>query len=241
MKVFRFVPSPSVNRKHAAPVPAKTTVPDWYKHAERFYHDKHGIEYPGLKVCVPFIDAMISGFMLVTPVDVHVNINDKGESQLNWEEVGFHILTERVGLSGSTIPRPPGYAHNHLAWNCQWGWKVPEGYSVLLTHPLNRTDLPFYTLSGIVDSEEFTGWGNVPFFIKEGWEGVIPAGTPIAQLLPIKQDKWVSVQDYTETPRQLKRSAILRSATGVYKKMWRKPKEYSAMKEGLDVQEEETN
>jgi hypothetical protein len=227
MKVFKFVPSPGVKKEHKPPVPAKSEIPNWYKNAERHYYDKHGLKYDGLKVCIPFLDAMISGYMLVTPVDVEVTLDEEGRSKLSWEETGFPVLTERLGLTGHTIPRPAGHAHNHLAWNCQWGWKVPPGYSALLTHPINRFDLPFTTMSGIVDSEEFTGWGNVPFFIREGWTGIIPAGTPIAQLIPIKRDKWVSVQDYTETDNQVERSSTLRSTTGVYKKRWRKPKEYS--------------
>jgi hypothetical protein len=61
---------------------------------------------------------------------------------------------------------------------------------VLLTHPLNREDLPFHVTSGIIDSDVFFNAGNIPFFIKEDFEGVIPKGTPIAQLIPIKRYDW---------------------------------------------------
>jgi hypothetical protein len=34
--------------------------------------------------------------------------------------------------------------------------------------------------------------GNVPFYIKKGFEGIIPQGTPIAQLIPFRQENWSS-------------------------------------------------
>ena len=37
--------------------------------------------------------------------------------------------------------------------------------------------------------------GNLPFFLKSGFEGIIPAGTPIYQILPYKREDWQSVKD----------------------------------------------
>ena len=70
------------------------------------------------------------------------------------------------------------------------------------------------------------GWGNVPFFIKSGFEGVIPAGTPIAQLIPIKREKWVYAQSWGNTAKQVEIAKELRRGEGVYKKLFRKEKEY---------------
>ena len=33
---------------------------------------------------------------------------------------------------------------------------------------------------------------NFPFFIKEGFTGLIPYGTPIVQIIPFKRDDWKS-------------------------------------------------
>jgi hypothetical protein len=46
-------------------------------------------------------------------------------------------------------------------------------------------------LSGIVDST-ILHEGSIPFFIKKGFEGIIPAGTPILQIIPFKKDNWTS-------------------------------------------------
>jgi hypothetical protein len=63
---------------------------------------------------------------------------------------------------------------------------------MLFTHPLNRHDLPFTTLSGIVDGGlVMNPRGQIPFFVKEGFEGIIPQGTPIIQLIPYRQENWI--------------------------------------------------
>jgi hypothetical protein len=41
--------------------------------------------------------------------------------------------------------------------------------------------------------------GNIPFFIKKGFTGTIPAGTPMFQILPIKREDWKSeTQEYND-------------------------------------------
>jgi hypothetical protein len=55
--------------------------------------------------------------------------------------------------------------------------------------------LPFTTLSGIHDTDGGLHEGKIPFYIKSDFEGIIPAGTPIMQLIPIKRDSWKMVED----------------------------------------------
>jgi hypothetical protein len=64
---------------------------------------------------------------------------------------------------------------------------------MLITHPLNRHDLPFTTLSAVVDGGlVLDPNGNIPFYIKKDFEGVIPKGTPIIQIIPFFQENWSS-------------------------------------------------
>jgi len=227
MKIFKVIPSPQVKKEHSAPIPLKKLIPEWYKRAEKYYKE-NGKDISGLKTCLPFLDAMTLGYALVVPVDVTVSKNEDGDLSITWDKslIDYHVVNERKGLIGHTIPRPSGHLNNHLVWNCQWGWKVPKGYSVAVTHPLNRFELPFTTMSGVVDSDEFFNWGNIPFFIREGFEGVIPAGTPIAQLIPFKRATWSLVQDWLSTDSAVDVSPVLRAENGVYRKLWRKVKEF---------------
>lgn len=212
------------------PVNLKTQVPQWYKDAELTFIDpSHGTEAGGLKKCVPFLDAMISGYALTTPCAIYVSEDADGNLELSWD--GPHsieaFIKERPMESGATIPRPAGHHPNHLIWSAFWSVKTPKGYSLLMTHPQNRFDLPFTTTAGIIDSDEFSSSGNIPFFMKKGFVGTIPQGTPIAQLIPIKRAKWKSVIDPSLASENAIIDHIIRDPETLYKKvMWHK-KEYN--------------
>jgi hypothetical protein len=87
---------------------------------------------------------------------------------------------------------PHGYYKNHFAWFPEWAIKVPNGYSVLYSSPFNRYDLPFITVSGIIDNDKVNLPGSMPFFVQEGWTGVVPAGTPYVQMIPFLREDWKS-------------------------------------------------
>jgi hypothetical protein len=143
------------------------------------------------------MDTMIAGYALTIPVDIYVTKDDQGHPRFTWngpDKLGGFIA-ERPKELGETMPRPPGHYPNHLAFSGFWGWKTPRGWSTLVTQPLNRHDLPFTITNGIIDSDKFNAAGNVPFFLKEDFEGVIPAGTPYAQIIPIKRSSWMMVDD----------------------------------------------
>jgi hypothetical protein len=188
------------------PVPVKKLVPEWYRKAETYYvapSDNIAVEdgtqelTAGLKTCAPFLDAMVSGYAFLVPFDIYVGRDDEGNLDIKWNapQGWEEFVSERPKESGSTMPRPAGHAPNHLVWSSRWGVKAPRGYSVLITHPLNRQDLPFTTSSGIIDSDKFFGNGNIPFFIREDFVGVIEKGTPFAQIIPIKRKKWKMINN----------------------------------------------
>lgn len=98
------------------------------------------------------------------------------------------------GIRGEddSFPIPEGYEGIHFTWTTNWFPQTPKGYSVLMTHPINRFDLPFLTLTGIIDCSGYINGGLLPFFIKKDFVGVIPAGTPYAQVIPLKNEDWQS-------------------------------------------------
>jgi hypothetical protein len=238
MKIIRF--SADAKSQIGSPVPIKRLIPDWYKKAETFYveggksYTEDGEEAEkeknaGLKTCAPFLDAMISGYALVTPFDIFVNVDDEGGLDIGWNAPGDwdSYISERPKESGATIPRPAGHHPNHMVWSNKWGFKAPRGYSILVTHPLNRFDLPFTTMSGIIDSDKFFANGNLPFFVREGFIGMIPEGTPIAQIIPIKRKRWGMVKDQALIDSYYRQGNIVRIKETSYKrKLWQK-KEYN--------------
>jgi len=234
LKLIHFICSESM--EIGKPDLIKKFIPEWYKKAETHFSSEEDLAIEegtqktsaGLKTCVPFLDAMISGYALVVPFDIYVGKTKDGDLDMKWNapQGWENFVEERPKESGSTMPRPAGHAPNHMVWSGRWGIKVPRGYSVLVTHPLNRQDLPFTTSSAIMDSDKFFGNGNIPFFIKEDFVGVIEKGTPFAQIIPIKRKRWKMIHNSALKDAIQKHGHDVRKKEGTYKKKYWTRKEY---------------
>ena len=124
-------------------------------------------------------------------------------------------------------PEPPFEATMPLKFINPWRIKVPDGYSVLFTQPMNRPDLPFACFSGLVDCDRFETTVNMPFV----WTGppgqhVLSAGTPIAQLIPIRRDALLKdhlARESSEAEREREAAARQRKyhEESTYSREWR--------------------
>jgi hypothetical protein len=229
MKLVRFFSEPSF-KGVGQPVPAKKVVPPWYKDSEIMFVDESGQEAPGLKRCVPFMDALLSGYMLVSPFDIFVSKNEDGTLNIRWNSAEnlSMFIGERPKAIGEKMPRPAGHYPNHLAFRGLWGMKTPRGWSMLVVHPLNRHDLPWTITAGIMDSDKYSTSGNIPFFIREDFVGMIPAGTPFAQLIPIKRASWRSIaNDAGLVFLERMQTDIVANIQRAYKKFFWQRKDYS--------------
>ena len=170
------------------PVPARSALPDWLRAmAPRTASAVHGREIRTVKQCPPFVDAMRHGFMLVLPCDVAVAPG----MQFSWNwplpdlsvqghphaPLSFHVPEQ---IAGSPLAHGTRSA---LKFNSFWTIELEDGWSLLAMHPVNRDDLPFRTVTGIVDADRFNEVGiNFPaVWLDEEFSGVLPRGLPIAQ------------------------------------------------------------
>lgn len=205
-------------------------IPQWYKDGETFYVTKDSNESSaGLKTCMPFLDVLTAGYLLVTPFDIFVGKKEDGSLSIEWNspQPWQDFVNQRPYESGATIPRPAGHMDSHFVWSNKWGWKTPRGYSTIVTHPYNRFDLPFTTMSGFMDSDKVFVNGNVPFFLKEGFYGVIPEGTPYAQVIPVKRKHWKSIHSPENYERVMIQSMKINGEKAYYKKKSWIRKEYN--------------
>lgn len=186
----------------SSPIPASKHMPDWYKKAERYvkypdgttYLDQDNNKIPSWKACPAIYDIFMTGYFLRTPCDIKfIKSNNRLEVVIE-DQQHKDFVQIRQEMPG--FEQPDGYYKDHFAWWPDWAPAVEEGYCVLYAHPFNRFDLPFLNTTGIVDQDKLNLPGTVPFFIKEGWEGVIKAGTPFLQMLPFKRENWES--EYTQ-------------------------------------------
>jgi hypothetical protein len=198
--------SPSV------PEASSKLLVDWYKKADRFGKDESG-EYvvapDGGKVstwksCPAVLDVMTTGYMLKTPCDIEFFLNQKNKISVRIENKKcYDFCTPRDPLP--QFYQPDGYYLDHFAWFIDWGIELPPGYSALYLTPMNRFDLPFINTVGIIDNDKVHLSGALPFFIREGWTGIIPAGTPYVQILPFKRENWKSeivIEDQKLLPKK---------------------------------------
>lgn len=210
--------------------PAKNYIPDWYKKSsfwvdnKKFTEDKYGYANLSMKACVPFLDTLTMGYILELWCDIRVFKDDDGEKKVHWFTPWAEPIRKRDKHVAEYLPTPAGCSSEHFVWAVPYGIKTPNGYSTLLTHPINRFDLPFTTLTGIIDTDKGGMFGgNVPVFFHEDFEGVIAAGTPIMQIIPFKRDNWKSSVENDEMNYKKIKYNIGKYLYGAYKKtIWSK-------------------
>lgn len=174
-----------------SPKPATNFIPDWYKNLESYVNGSkkpngNGAAEETIKKCMPVFDSITSGYIIVLPADVYVSQKD-GHPYYEWANFGliqFHAVEQ-----APTHPNRSSHI-TYPKWINSWGIKTPKGYSTLFVQPFHR-ESPFTILPGIVDTDTYTAPVNFPFVINDvTFEGMIPAGTPIAQVIPFKRDSW---------------------------------------------------
>lgn len=219
------------------PDSASSHVPKWYKEMPRLrwgdepiIHGEGQETNLGVKYCAPFLDALTLGYTALLPQDLKITRGPEGVN-FAWQ-IESPLVDGRNGIGFEKLPVPAGHGGKQYVWVQPYSVKVPRGYSVLYTHPLNRHDLPFTTLSGVHDSDTLMPPGNFPFYLREDFEGIIPKDTPIFQIIPFKRDDWVG-RGVEELAKKGADRAIVSGTmiTGYYKKKLWTRKNYRMEKE----------
>lgn len=182
-----------------------------------------------VKQCPPFVDAMQAGFMMPLPCDLHYA---DGVFAWDWEApepsladhprapINFHSAAQVVGA--------PFGQDNLIKFVGFWTIELPLGWSLLATHPLNRDDLPFRTLTGLVDADRFHDIGLLfpARWLDPATPCTLPRGTPIAQCIPILREP-LQLDFGTVDGRAAEAFATVGEAVlaepGVYRKRFRAP------------------
>lgn len=202
--------------------PARQGFPEWYKKS-----GKLAKEFPENQAnfahCGPFTDAFATGYFIPLAKDITVKIIN-GKKRINALAAPDGVLTTSSLENNPMLPVPSGFSNQGYSWFTKNVLKIPKGYSALLTHPLNRYDLPFLTLSAVIDGEMVLHNGFVPVFLKEDFEGTIKAGTPIIQVILFKTENWDSEIDISLHNAKEERKKKEKS---FYKKEIRKKKHYN--------------
>jgi len=215
------------------PQSSKKYIPQWFKDMpiEVPTIDGFGADYTAKK-CIPFLDSLTSGYTQELSCDVYIDCNTEEDDPIinyRWGGQIRPISTRREDTrSSNSMPHFPGYYKTEFHWNTLWEPKTPTGYSTLYFHPANRFDLPFITHNAIIDTDRWPITGPIPFVLKKGFSGLIPAGTPIYQMIFIKREVWDSEKsEYDEKyVKNITYSVRKFISDGYKKQIWSK-KEYN--------------
>jgi hypothetical protein len=227
-----------------SPEPSYKKIPQWYRDMARYgesndladldpINDRGGDgSNVSTKLCMPFFDAMTLGYQYCLSDDLTVTLDVEGKPSLSWTK-DIMLVDKRPTVD---LAIPSDVHPIHFGIKMEWFYETPPGYSLLMVTPINRPDLPYWVPSGIVDSDIWGLPAFLPLFIKRGFEGVIPAGTPIVQLIPIKREPWeleIDTSQETYEKHDLLSENRRSHITGHYKKFaWRK-KEYTKTDQGI--------
>lgn len=179
------------------PKPSLVHVPKAYKDLELFVGGSE--TNATVKRCVPFLDALTTGYIIPFPVDIEVSVDEK-EQQINFSAHPMlsNDFSDLIGVAEhgsfqmpSNLRNPKRTIDSVFKFLCPWTVKTPPGYSCLFVTPMNHV-LPFDLISGVVDTDTFPLSTHFPFY----WTGkleqrtVIKEGSPMAMVFPFKRESW---------------------------------------------------
>lgn len=191
------------------PVPSKKIVPDWYKKMSSYIDPNrtHSTVFMGdgenanltLKKCMPVQDVLTGGYYILASNDLV--IEKKGSDvDSQWTSAGSTTISSHSTVQFPNTHLADKAIDNNVVLKFMVPWKIytERGSSCYFTHP-EYLNLPFTTLSGIVDTDKMHSV-NFPFFIqlKDNEAVLIKKGTPLVHVFPFVRRDWVSsVSEYS--------------------------------------------
>ena len=174
------------------PKPVKKSMPEWYLNLKSHVNNDKPI-YKGfgnftIKRCMPVLDVLTTGYYIYAFQDIYVEQTPEGPAIVVKDPFVGWDIHNRDQLEGH--PMIGNYDAIPKFLN-PWAIRTPQGYSCLFINPVHHANPYFDILEGIVDTDNFLIQINFPLVLRDrNFEGVIPAGTPIVQVIPFKRNEW---------------------------------------------------
>lgn len=217
------------------PYPAIKNMPNWLNNVPSYYSGQKSVDSYSdptstIKKCMPVIDCMSAGYHIPLPCDVWVSrvVGRNGQKgiDLKWSLPHLKLAEPHNMDQLINYSIDPQYEDVLFKWLNPWTIQTPKGWSCLFVPPQYHDDLPFKCFSALVDTDKFPIPVNFPFFLKKGFEGLIPKGTPIIQAIPFKRQKYVATfkKDHSKLLKEWFKAKTI--FFDVYKKFFRAKKEF---------------
>jgi len=174
------------------PEPALKHLPEWFKRIPSYSEkkrDQNNRRAMNAKKCLPMIDAMDLGFIISTPIEQHIRVNqdcsliDVGPTSTEFDKMLEFHSRDQVGGDNTPFGKL-----DPIKFINPWVVKTSPGWSTLFIPPINRFEDRFICLGGLVDTDRYPKQVNFPGkWLKPGFDDVLPAGTPLVTAIPIKR------------------------------------------------------
>ena len=213
------------------PFPAIKKINENWKNIPKYSNKTNTLDFdprPTLTVkqCVPTLDLLGAGYYMPLWSDCFVQ-----------QKNNLPIINWSGGVDVFSVWNISQVSNFELDENCsnivfkyQHGWtiKTPPGWSCLFIHPVSYPNLPFKSISGIVDTDIFDGEINVPIVFKKDFRGILEKGTPMFQIIPFKRSNWKSEFD-VKAPDQhfFDQQKLYSKLIGAYRSLIKDKKTYS--------------
>lgn len=161
------------------PVLAKKIIPDWFKNIQ---------EGTTLKSCMPFLDAMIAGYVIPFPYDLEIFFKDKDNIFVGGPGASLISNHKKNQYAGSFFS-----SSSVLKFLNPWKISTDQNVSVMFTQPMNNKNLPLKFFSGIVETDKYQSCVHFPAIIEDCVNETlikINAGDPMIQLIPFIRESF---------------------------------------------------
>jgi hypothetical protein len=230
MNIIDFVALQDIDETYN-PVPSNKIIPNWYKKMDPYVAELKHPTTMTVKKCIPVFDAITSGYTILLHCDLNVRfVVENGERKqiTEWSNLlKDPVISSHDFVQFSEYPGVPRGV-DALKYISPFGIVTPPGYSCLLTQPMHQDYSPIKIFEGVVDTDK-EHKVFFPFVYKNPhFEGLIPAGTPIVQVIPFKRENWkirIDDEQALKTVRKQEKK-IGSSMFAQYKNLWWTKKEY---------------
>ena len=228
MNKISFVEIHKIDPKYK-PVPSSKLVPNWYQRMVP-YVDNLKTQMT-VKRCMPVFDAITSGYTILLPADILVKFGYHQGKRVQMAEqsdmLSFTLVQYHAPEQFSTYPEVEFNLAAKKFVN-PFAIVTPPGYSCLFTQPMHQEASQIKVFEGIVDTDQ-QHIVNFPFMYKDrNFEGIIPAGTPMVQVIPFKREKWTMDFDNKKDIKKVEefKRTLGSSMFGSYRNFFWNRKEY---------------
>jgi Family of unknown function (DUF6065) len=195
------------------PYPASQHVSDWFKNMPP---DREG--NATLKRCPPYLAAMTAGYIIPAPTDLRFTMSAQGVlTAQGGNLLGGHLQKQVEGSPFSGTPI--------VKFINPWIIVTPPEFVCLITAPINRFELPFLPLAGIVETGTYYKEVHLPMacLLRPGQTFELKAGTPLIQAIPIRRDEWASRAAVMDADLRERHQELFKTNFHAYKdEFWKK-------------------